>query len=294
MKTRPFLLAIGLLVCSQITSANNAPPEGAPSCNQPTTANPTPCPPECPEDPDCPPEDPVVLSGGKFYYPATDVEIPGLGRAFGLHLRFFRGNSSQSNELGFLGQGWASTVDISLLNAGSAVPCFHDATGNLYYFTQSSSITFPDGHVSPGWTHPGFTLEPVSGGDYEMINARGIKSRFESNGRLRYQEDPVGHRITYTRDASGRVTTLTDSSGRTLAFTYGALSRVATITDPLGRVFTYGYSAAGDLTSVQGPLPLNLTESYTYDSGHNIVQVVNRRARRPTTPTITRPIASPA
>ena len=118
--------------------ANSAPEQGPPVKQQPSTANPVPPPPDCiPCEEE--PVDPVVLSGGKLYYPAVDVEVPGLGRAFNMNLRFFRGYSSQDNTVGVLGLGWSTTLDIYLGNTGGAVPWFHIERGEK----MGSSIDSP-------------------------------------------------------------------------------------------------------------------------------------------------------
>lgn len=277
MKYHLTLVIVCVTALSTITLANNGPKTGGPSEFEPTTANPSPQPPSCPKNCYEAP-DPVVLSGGKLYYPAVDVNIPGLGRAFGLNLQFFRAYSSQSNEIGVLGQGWSTTLDIYLGNAGGAAPRFYDATGEILYFTQSSTVLFPDGGSRPGWQHGRSTLE-ANGNGYMLINGRGIKSRFTAVGELSYQEDPSGNRITYNRNTLRQVTSLTDASGRCLYFTYLTSGKMDSVRDPLGRVWGYGYSAAGNLQGVKGPSPLFLTEYYYYDANHNIVSVVNPRGK---------------
>jgi RHS repeat-associated protein len=278
---RSILFAFCALGLAGSAFADPAPPGGAPSGNQPSTANPQPKPPDCPEK-DCPPEDPVVLSGGKFYYPILDVEIPGLGRAFGVNLHFFRGYSNMDDAVGVLGRGWCTTLDSYLGNAGGSVPFFRHETGRVIYFTQGSSILFPDGHTGPGWQDQGFTLETLTGGDYEMTETNGVKYRFTATGAVGWIEDPLGHRLTFGRDAFGRTTSITDHSGRKLTFTYAFDGKLTSVTDPLGRVWGYGYHivgnpGAGMLAGVQGPAPLNFTESYQYNSFGNMGSVTNAR-----------------
>jgi|GEM_PF-1554542 len=260
---------------------NSAPEKGPPAPFQPTTANPVPPPPTCPTGRCAEPVDPVVLSGGKLYYPMVDVEIPGLGRAFELNLRFFRGYSNQDNSIGVLGKGWTTTLDIFLDNAGGSTPSFRSDTGNQMFFTQGT-VTFHDGHVGPGWQDQGWTLEAVSGGDYEMGEKFGWKYRFTSTGQLRYIEDPLGHRLTYNRNGLGQVTSITDASSRSLTFTYDITGKLSRLTDPLGRVWGYGYHpalvwGAGMLAGVRGPAPLNLTENYYYAADGNMVSLKNPR-----------------
>ena len=260
--------------------ANSAPEQGPPVKQQPSTANPVPPPPDCiPCEEE--PVDPVVLSGGKLYYPAVDVEVPGLGRAFNMNLRFFRGYSSQDNTVGVLGLGWSTTLDIYLGNTGGAVPWFHSETGNIMYF-QPTTVTFHDGHIGPGWVDRGHTLEVVAAGDYEMVRKNGVKHRFTSVGQLRYIEDPLGHRPTYNRNGLGQVTTITDSSGRSLSFTYTFDGKLESMTDPLLRVWGYVYHVpgvwgAGMLAGVTGPAPLFLTERYYYAADGNMLSLKNAR-----------------
>jgi len=265
-----------------VALADPAPPGGPATGNQPSTANPVPAPPSGPEMTCCPPVDPVVLSGGKLYYPVTDVTVPGLGRAFYLNLHFFRGYSNMDDTVGVLGRGWCTTLDSFLGNAGGSVPYFRDETGRVIYFTQSSSLLFPDGHTGPGWADQGYTLEALVSGDFEIITTSGIKSQFTAAGQLKWQEDPLSHRLTYGLDAFDRTTSITDHSGRKLMFTYAFDGKLTSVTDPLGRVWGYGYHVAGNpgvgmLAAVQGPAPLNYTESYQYNSFGNMAGVTNAR-----------------
>ena len=279
MKTfRSLALLLFVLAFTASVPANNDKSEGGPSPISPTNVQPNPCPPTSPPDSDCPPPDPVVLAGGKFYYPATDVVIPGLGRAFDLNLKFFRSYSSQDDSLGVLGWGWITNLDIKLKSPGSSGPMtiFRDETGALVHFSYESSVTFPDGHSGPGWECLGWTLEAIAGGDYEMIRKFGLKYRFSPTGTLRYIEDPLGHRITYNRDALGRVTSLNDAHS-SLNFTYSLTTgRLATVNDPqIGRIWTYAH-ANNNLTTVTYPLN-NYQEVYTYDGSHNMTEVRDKR-----------------
>ena len=289
-------IAIASLLFSPLLRGNAGPNTGPPSEQQPSTANQRPAPNPCPcnqayfPDPFRPPipfpgghlVDPVVLSVGKLYYPKVDVIIPGLGRTYALNLHFFRSYNSRDNRVGALGAGWFTTLDITLDNAGGAVPIFNHETGRQMYFTQSSSITFADGHTGAGWHDGGYTLEAVTGGDYELVEKRGVKYRFSSVGQLKYMEDPLGHRLTYNRNGLGQVTTITDSSSQTLSFTYNSGGFLTSVTDPLGRVWGYGYHVsgvwgAGMLAGVAGPAPLNLTERYYYAADGNMVSIKNPR-----------------
>src|SRR5262249_27410754 len=79
----------------------------------------------------------------------------------------------------------------------------------------------------------------------------GLVTRFRSDGKVDFVEDPNGNRITATWTGT-QLTRLTHSAGQFLQINYSA-DRIASLTDQAGRTVVYTYDASGEhLLSVRG------------------------------------------
>ncbi len=147
----------------------------------------------------------------------------------------------------------------------TAITATADASGNVTIQSGTSQRVFL---IQPNNGYRGapgdLGVLTLQNGAYQLTNADGSITAFRTDGRLAYQQDKTGNRITagYT---GTQLTSLTDAQGHTVAITYNAQGRISQVTDPVGRVTTYGYDATGQyLVAVTGPLG---TTRFTYVTG---------------------------
>src|SRR5262249_26119337 len=109
------------------------------------------------------------------------------------------------------------------------------------------------------------TLTALGGGAFVLRELDGLVTRFRSDGRVDYIEDPNGNRITATWTGA-LLTRLTHSAGQFLQINYNNAGRIASLTDQAGRTVVYTYDASGEhLLSVRGID--GQTTQYTYGTG---------------------------
>ncbi|WP_161788602.1 RHS repeat-associated core domain-containing protein [Burkholderia paludis] len=71
--------------------------------------------------------------------------------------------------------------------------------------------------------------------------------RYDAEGRLLTQIDPLNRNTRYGYDASGRVSSRTDALGQSLSYRYDRLGRLVALTDPNHANYTFHYDATGRL-----------------------------------------------
>jgi RHS repeat-associated protein len=175
---------------------------------------------------------------------------PGLDLEFS---RVFHQPLDGRYRLGRLGRGWTDNWDISA-SADSAGNVTIQENGGFRFFQR-----LPDGtyRTAPG-DHGVLTLQ---GGAYQLREKDGTLFVFGTDGKLSFQQDPHGNRITLGYTGS-QLTSLSHSSGAHFLLHYNAQGRIDQLTDQAGRITTYNYDASGEqLRSVVGP---NGTTAYDY------------------------------
>ena len=93
-------------------------------------------------------------------------------------------------------------------------------------------------------------------------------SKYDAQGRLRYQVDPSGGTITYNYDALGRLISTVDAGGNVTSIAYDTLGRKTSITDPNTGTTSFTYYDSGDVKTQTNARGVTLT--YTYDSLNRI------------------------
>jgi RHS repeat-associated protein len=180
---------------------------------------------------------------------------PGMPLTFG---RVFVQSIDGRYQPGPLGLGWQDTWDLqAITNSAGDVTIL--GRGESRFFSLHSNKTYQD---QPG-DYATLTLQD---GAYQLRESDGTLYVFDTSGRLSYEEDPNGNRIsaTYSNDL---LTELTDSAGESFTFAYNAQGVISRLTDEAGRVTTYSYDASGQhLMSVSGP---DGTTRYSYDTYSN-------------------------
>jgi len=180
---------------------------------------------------------------------------PGMPLTFG---RVFVQSIDGRYQPGPFGLGWADTWDLQAITNGAGDVTIQ-GRGESEFFTPNGGDTYQD---QPG----DYSKLTLVDGAYQLRDPDGTLHVFDTSGRLSYEQDANGDRITATY-TSGQLTQLTDSDGQSFTFAYNAQGLISQLTDEAGRTTTYTYDASGEhLMSVSGP---DGVTSYTYDTGSN-------------------------
>jgi RHS repeat-associated protein len=186
----------------------------------------------------------------------VDASLPvpgGLSLSFE---RWFQPDVSSRYQLGTLGLGWTDNWAVTA-SADASGDVTINESGVLRYFALSN------GSYVPPLGDNG-TLTKLASGGYQLTEANGTSTVFNSNGTLDYVEDSNGNTITTTY-TSGLLTKLTASNGEylTLSYTNGLLTTLADSTNTAAEDSTYTYSGQ-TLVGYKDELG---TTSYTYVTG---------------------------
>ena len=238
------------------------------------------------------PEDgePVNLAIGQHLVDAVDLLQP--GRIPAVVYRTYNPFDAFGRIGGFelvLGQGWALSVDIALLDVSAAVRRLVMPGNARYEFARETDGRFVN-RSHPRLRGTAIVQEPdgVQALRFTNGNVWRFRGGWVGRGRLRpitglnlliEQRDRHDNTLTIARDVNGGVTTLTQSDGRTVVFTTSLLvpadptsARLTRVRDALGRTVQYGY----DPTSrrLQSVLDAAGGETrYTYDADGRLLAI---------------------
>jgi len=242
------------------------------------------------------PEDgePVNLAIGQHLVDAVDLLQP--GRVPAVVYRSYNPFDAFGRIAGFelfLGQGWALSVDVALLDINTSLRRLVMPGNARYEFARQS-----DGRLV-NQTHPRFrgaAITEEADGVQALRFSNGNVWRFRGGwiGRGRTQpiaglnllieqRDRHDNWLTISRDGSGGVTTLTQSDGRQIAFTTSLLvpsdptsARLTQVRDALGRSVQYGYDPAS--RRLQSVIDAAGGETrYTYDADGRILSIRDQK-----------------
>jgi RHS repeat-associated protein len=238
--------------------------------------------------------EPVNLAMGQHLVDAVDLVQP--GRIPAVVYRAYNPFDAFGRIAGFelvLGQGWALSVDIALLDLNASVRRLIMPGNARYEFVRQ-----PDGGFV-NTTHPRFRgarIFPEAEGVQALRFSNGNTWRFRGSWVGRGRSQPIAglnllieqrdrhdNVLAITRDASGGVTTLTQSDGRTIVFTTSLLvpdergsARLTQVRDALGRTVQYGYDPTSRrLTSVIDAA--GGETRYLYDAAGRIVSIRDQK-----------------
>jgi len=138
-------------------------------------------------------------------------------------------------------------------------------------------IKQPNGTYTPP---AGITLTLAqSNSAYNLQTRHGNLFRFNASGFLTNISDQYNQALNVTYTSSNWVSTITDWKSRALAFTYaGTPSRLTSITNTgTGRAvnFVYSTNANGQLDLASVIDPIGASNSYVYDTNHQIIATKN-------------------
>ncbi|MGA3117303.1 MAG: RHS repeat-associated core domain-containing protein [Syntrophobacteraceae bacterium] len=237
--------------------------------------------------------DPVNCNSGNLVETATDISVPGRGRALNL-TRTYNSLYAASGGAGMFGPGWTSSYDESLTIGSNAVTV-RQAGG--------ATVTFIP--TNPGFSAPSYvtaTLVQNKNGTYTFTLKNQQSDTFDKTGRLISQTDRNGLVTTLTYDATsgqltkvadpaeraltftwsnGVVSGVTDPADRTVSYTYDTSGNLSTVSDVGGNVTSYSY-APGSALLVSAQDPLGYTLSNQYDGSNRVVQQTDQLGKTTT------------
>ena len=178
------------------------------------------------------------------------------------------------NTVGPFGYGWAVPWVARLETVGNGdVVAINSPGGGRRTFVRDSRLSSPTSATATYISGAGdpSTLRRVTAGVYELRDVGGTVTRFRSDGRIDYVEDPNANRTTAGYDGSGRLTSLAHTSGGSIQLAYNGAGRVSGVTDSLGHSVAYAYDAAGEhlLTATADD---GTTVAYTYDTSGGLLK----------------------
>ncbi len=204
---------------------------------------------------------------------ATDLYTP-------LATAFYT-TSAYTNTSGFLGYGWAHSLDTRLVfsNTAGGMPgmvLFKAQTANRYLFYDKGNGTYD--------AYPGLCASLKRQGSapnytYQLIDGAQRRYAFDHHGLITEVRTPQGHAWHYDYYPVGWLQRVRDDSGtRYLQFSYDSRGRITRVVDHTGRQVDFAYSpSTGDLITATDVLAHNWT--YAYTDTHRLRQVTDPRGK---------------
>jgi RHS repeat-associated protein len=242
------------------------------------------------------PEDgePVNLAMGQHLVDAVDLLQP--GRVPAVVYRTYNPFDAFGRIAGFelfLGQGWALSVDVALLDITTSLRRLVMPANARYEFARQSDGRFVN-QTNPRFRNAAITDE--GGGVQALRFSNGRVWRFRGGWIGRGRSQPIAglsllieqrdrhdNALTISRDRSGGITTLTQSDGRTIEFTTSLLvpgdqtsARLTQVRDALGRTGHYAYEPAS--RRLQSVIDAAGGETrYAYDAEGRILSIRDQK-----------------
>ncbi|MGE0266943.1 MAG: RHS repeat-associated core domain-containing protein [Candidatus Omnitrophota bacterium] len=242
--------------------------------------------------------DPVYLHSGEFYYPCTDLVIPGRGMDVVIN-HLYRSGKPFNGPFGF---GWTMSYYYRIRPLSNGNVVLISGNGRTDEFMNSGGIfTAPAGFFA--------NLVQNGNGSWTLTRLNGTKYEFDVDGKITAILDRNNNQITFSYDATldpiysyplfplnppvttpeivgydYRLTTITDTVGREIDFTYNADGKLDKITDFAGREVSFTYDDdTGDLLSITKPATAQyssgLTKTFTYDANHKMTTVTDAKGQ---------------
>ncbi|WP_293017178.1 DNRLRE domain-containing protein [Paenibacillus sp.] len=238
------------------------------------------------------------LVGGRSYTNMTtgnnviqynDLSLKGRG---GMGVDFTRTYNSKALEDSPLGYGWSYSGSEAIMERyDRSKLVYKDSDGTYHEFTYNS---ISDSYQSPPGTYLKITRTTESYGavnGYDLTYKDGTKLHFDANGdsytevytgKLLYEQDLHGNKISYGYNSSNQLTSITDPSNRVTTMNYNLSGKISNITDFAGRKINYGYDTAGNLANVDAYLDATnyRITKFSYDSSHHLTTVTDPSGRK--------------
>ncbi|MGO9272697.1 MAG: DUF6531 domain-containing protein [Terriglobia bacterium] len=212
---------------------------------------------------------------GEFFYPSTDLSIPGTPGALpAVQYTLTRIYRSASDASGPQGNKWDQNYFeyLSVEPDGSIMD--HNSGRNDRYLRNNMG-----NYVAPPEIYT--RLVRNHDGSYTLTYRDQTTKQFSSQGEITEITDRNGNSMTFSYNGANQLTTVTDTLGRPITYTYNGSGQLTEVTDFIGRTVTYAYDTSGNLSSVTTPavagtpngndFPAGKTTRYTYDNNHRLL-----------------------
>jgi RHS repeat-associated protein len=206
--------------------------------------------------------DPVSSATGSFLAEEVDARLP----AAGLPVVASRTYNSLDESTGWLGKGWSTGFEASLVESGDGlVVTLRAEDGQRLRFDKQADGSYAG---RPGVTA---SLSRDGQGWWTLTTRAQLRRVFGPDGRLRSTFDRNDNEVAYGYDTQGRLTSITnDTRAFTLGYGGGAGTRIRSVTLPGGR--SVGYDYTGDLLTGVTDLA-GRTTTYGYDAAGRLNKV---------------------
>jgi RHS repeat-associated protein len=209
--------------------------------------------------------EPVNMNTGNFLLESVDAQNAEYTGDFSLTRTY---NSIGPKTAGAFGRGWTFEYQQTLVG--------REDGGMTYRAGDGRQLVFPA--AGGGWSSPtgySLTLTKIAAADphdvrYEIRDADGNISRFDSYGILETITDRRGLVTSVRHDASYNLTGVTTGSGRHYAFSVNAGGQIAQVVMPDGHTLRYEYNADGCLTAFVNADGDRVT--YAYDANGLMIE----------------------
>jgi RHS repeat-associated protein len=199
----------------------------------------------------------INFATGNKYLSATDVQLSGPAGT----LSFTRTYNSQNNTASFMGYGWTTTFTEKLIVEATAITLVQKGGRHVVFKNDGSG----------NWINETGKKRVITtnASGYQLKEASGTISQFDSTGNLQSITDRNNNTRTYTYSAT-QLASISDNFGRSISFAYtdGKLSSVSsglgtwsytyqndnlvTVTKPDTRTIQYLYEDPADIHNLTG------------------------------------------
>lgn len=200
---------------------------------------------------------PVIIGTGEKTLTEVDLRIPGRGMDF-VWQRSYR---SRYDYDGPIGHNWEHNHNqrITITDTGDARSSNGEARVDYYMSNGDDTFTSPPGFFN--------VLRRNADGTLTLRDPSGMRTQFDSLGRLIARIDRNGNSIGYRYNADDRLDRITDTLGRHIEISYNALGRIESVEDFFGREITYTYNGLGELVQVRSPLVEGTSNANDFSEG---------------------------
>ncbi len=190
---------------------------------------------------------------GNFVMDEADLTLAGRGSV----IEFGRTYNSQDPSKGLFGNGWNSSLEVSVKEeaSGDVLYTKEDRTVNRFLKINDTTYQAPEGI---------FLILKKDNGVFTLTDKDQSVTKFTGDGKIDSVTDEYGQQVKYAY-TNGKLTSITDPNNRMITIEYTAdNSKIAKITGPENRTITYSYSGDDLISSTT---PRGKIYRYGYETG---------------------------
>jgi RHS repeat-associated protein len=211
--------------------------------------------------------DPITYPSGNLPYKVEDVRVMGPRGPFA----FGRTYNCTSGFYGWMGQRWAHSYEMAVVEEGDNDVVYLDPDGRNWTFTYNGV----NDYTSPPSLYATLTKDTGSQNERFKIEFKDGKAFYfrASDGYMTKMENRIGKTVTFTYSGQNRLTKITDDLGRIYALSYNAAGTVSQFKDFNNRIAYYYYDTSARLTGLK-----DFNSKYTryyYDGDDRMTKVLS-------------------